>query len=115
MSDARLEQFKRDISEMRIKDPAVGRDALLLRFGAALLVVGVVASVAAYFLSHSTSSALNQNDDITIGLAGVAVSVVGAALFLRYSLTGFLRFWLARMLYEQQGGGAGGTGPSTRE
>jgi hypothetical protein len=28
------------------------------------------------------------------------VSIVGSALFLRYSLTGFLRFWMARQSYD---------------
>lgn len=102
MSDARLEQFKAEIADMRIKDPAVGRDTVLLRVGAVLLVAGVALSVAAYLLSHSTRSDLNQRDDITIGLAGVAVTVVGAAVFLRYSLAAFLRFWLARLIYEQR-------------
>ena len=108
MSDARLDQFKRDISEMRIKDPSVARDTLLLRVGAVLLVAGVVVSIAAYFLSHGTSSTLNQNDDQTIGMAGVAVTVLGATLFLRYSLGSFLRFWLARLIYEQRTTGEAG-------
>ncbi len=30
----------------------------------------------------------------------VTAAVVGSALFLRYSLTGFLRFWLARQSFE---------------
>jgi hypothetical protein len=30
------------------------------------------------------------------------LAVVGGALFLRYSLAGFLRFWLARLTYEQK-------------
>jgi hypothetical protein len=30
----------------------------------------------------------------------VTLSVVGAALFLRYSLTAFLRFWLARQSFD---------------
>ena len=32
----------------------------------------------------------------------MSVAVVGAAIFLRYSLAQFLRFWLARLIYEQQ-------------
>ena len=43
-----------------------------------------------------------QLDGITVGLIGVAVTVAGAALFLRYSIAQFLRFWLARLTYEQQ-------------
>ena len=35
-------------------------------------------------------------------LIGVSVSVVGGALFVRYSVAQFLRFWLARLTYEQQ-------------
>ena len=30
------------------------------------------------------------------------MSVIGSALFLRGSLAGFLRFWLARLIYEQK-------------
>ncbi|MEU1161634.1 hypothetical protein ABZ372_13115 [Streptomyces sp. NPDC005921] len=33
-------------------------------------------------------------------LRDIAGTVVGAALFLRYSLTGFLRFWMARQSYD---------------
>jgi len=102
MADSRLEQFKADISEMRIKDPAVSRDTMLLRLGAILLVVGVAITVVAFFLSHTTNSTLDQNDDHIVALLGVAVTIVGAALFLRYSLGAFLRFWLARLIYEQR-------------
>lgn len=102
MTESRLDQFKADITDMRIKDPAVGRDTLLLWVGVAALVAGIVIAVVAYFLSHNTQSALNQNDDHIIALVGVTVSIAGAALFLRYSLAAFLRFWLARLIYEQR-------------
>lgn len=102
MVDERLETFKADVAAMRIKDPAAGRDALLVRAGAALMVGGVVAAVVAYFMSHSTTSVLAQNDDGIIAVVGLAVTVLGAAVFLRYSLATFLRFWLARLIYEQR-------------
>jgi hypothetical protein len=53
-------------------------------------------------MSHGTTNPLAQRDAITLALGGVAAAVVGAALFLRYSLAGFLRFWLARLIYEQK-------------
>jgi hypothetical protein len=102
MSDGRLEQFKADIAEMRIKDPSAGRDALFLRLGVGLMVLGVAVTIATYFLSHSTFSAADHADDTMIALAGVAVTIAGAAVFVRYSIAAFLRFWLARLIYEQR-------------
>lgn len=97
----RVEQFKQEISEMKVKDPATGRDRVWLRVGVALMVVGLGVAVAAYFPSHSGND-LEQRDAIVMALGGLAAAVVGSALFLRYSLAGFLRFWLARFVYEQQ-------------
>jgi len=98
----RVEQFKTDIAEMRIKDPAAGRDAQLLKGGAVLMLAGVVVTVVAYFMSHGTSNPLSQNDAQAISMIGIALAIVGGAVFLRYSLAQFLRFWLARLIYEQQ-------------
>jgi hypothetical protein len=102
VTEGRLDQFKADIADMRIKDPAIGKDALLLRAGAVGLVAGIAVTIVAFFLSHNTSSALTQGDDHIVALIGVAVTVASAAVFVRYSITGFLRFWLARLIYEQQ-------------
>src|SRR5690606_37581800 len=51
--------------------------------------------------SSQTSSAFIQNDAIVISLIGLTLALVGTALFLRYSLGEFLRFWMARLLAEQ--------------
>jgi hypothetical protein len=102
MSDARLDQFKADIADMKIRDPAVGRESLLLWVGIAGLVVGIAVTVIAYFLSKNSNSPLDQADDHIVALIGVAVTVAGAAVFIRYSVAAFLRFWLARLIYEQR-------------
>jgi TRAP-type C4-dicarboxylate transport system permease small subunit len=88
---------------MRLRDPALKRDRALLIFGAVLLGLGVAIAIDGYSLSHAaTNDQRQQLDGITIGLIGVAVTIVGAALFVRYSVAQFLRFWLARLTYEQQ-------------
>ena len=99
-STERVDQFKAEIAGMKLKDPATGRDALLLRLGAALMVIGIGVAVVAYILSHGTTDPLAQNDYVIVALIGVAVSVAGGAVFLRYSLAQFQRFWLARLIYE---------------
>ena len=100
-STERVEQFKKEIGDMRLRDPATGRDAQLLKVGVVAMVAGVVITIAAFFGSRS-SSPPTQQDYLVVALIGVSLSVVGAALFLRYSIAQFLRFWLARLIYEQQ-------------
>jgi hypothetical protein len=98
----RVEQFKEEIASMRLRDPSTARDRQLLRLGIAGMVVGVVLGVYAYTLSHGTTDPLQQRDAIVVALVGVSLTVAGAALFVRYSVAQFLRFWLARLTYEQQ-------------
>src|SRR5918998_5048745 len=98
----RVEQFKSEIAEMGVKDPAVARDRMLLRASVALLALGPVLGIVAYFMSHGTDNALQQRDAIVLALIGVAASVSGGALFVRYALASFMRFWLARLCWEQQ-------------
>jgi len=99
-TETRADRFVRKIAELKIPDPAAGRPRLWLRLGVAMMVAGLGLGVTAYLVSHRTTSSLVQGDATTIGLGGVTVSVVGAALFVRYSLTAFLRFWMARQSYD---------------
>jgi len=92
-------RFLADVADIRLR--AAGRDAALLRLGAAMMPIGIVLGVVGWFLSHNTDNALDQRDAVILALIGVAVSVVGAGLFLRYSFAEFLRFWLARLIHQQ--------------
>jgi hypothetical protein len=98
----RIEQFKAEVAEMRLRDPATSLDRLFLRLGFVAMIAGLALGVVAYFLSHGTTNPLQQRDAIVLALIGVALAIVGAALFVKASLAGFLRFWLARLCYEQQ-------------
>ena len=99
-AESRADRFARELADLKISDPAAGHPRRWQRLGAVLMVVGIVLGGTAYLISHRTSSSLTQGDAITIALGGVTLSVVGAAIFLRYSLTGFLRFWMARQSFE---------------
>jgi hypothetical protein len=107
-SEDRVARFRADVADMRLRDPKAGRERLWMFIGGTLMVVGVALAIIAYFQSHGATAAYNtegpatQRDAITIGLIGISISVVGAAVFLRYSLAQFFRFWLARLIYEQQ-------------
>jgi hypothetical protein len=101
-TNPRLEQFKAEIADMRLKEANPAREGLLLRVGVGLLVAGVVLGIVGFVLCHGTENPLQQRDGIVLALIGVSLSVGGAALYLRHGLTQFLRFWMARVLFEQQ-------------
>jgi hypothetical protein len=101
-SQDRVEQFRAEIAEMKLRDPATSRERLWLGLGVALMVVGAALALASYLMSHQTTDPLVQNDALTLGLAGITSAVLGGVLFLRYSVASFLRFWLARLIYEQK-------------
>jgi hypothetical protein len=98
----RIEQFRAEVADMRLRDPATGLDRLLVKLGVVGLATGVGFGVAAWFISHGTRNPLQQRDAIVVALLGLTVAVVGAALFVKGALAGFLRFWMARLCYEQQ-------------
>jgi hypothetical protein len=101
-SQDRVEQFRQEVADMKLRDPATSRDRLWLGIGTALMVLGIVLAVVAYAMSHATNNPLQQRDAITLAIGGVVSAVVGGALFVRYSVAAFLRFWLARLIYEQK-------------
>ncbi|MEV7389027.1 hypothetical protein [Streptomyces sp. NPDC091215] len=97
---SRADRFVRELAELKIPDPAAARSTLWLRLGGLLMTAGLILSGLAFPLAHATDSSLAQGDALALGLGGIAATVVGGALFLRYSLTNFLRFWLARQSFE---------------
>jgi hypothetical protein len=98
----RIEQFRAEVADMKLRDPATGLDRLLVKLGVVGLVTGLGFGVAAWFISHGTRNPLQQRDAIVVALLGLTVAVVGGALFVKGALAGFLRFWMARLCYEQQ-------------
>ena len=99
---SRADAFRAQIADMKIPAPKVGRDKLFARLGGLLAFAGIVIAVIGYSMSHGTDNTLNQNDAQIIAIIGLCCSVVGSAVFLRYSLANFLRLWLIRLIHEQR-------------
>ena len=74
-----------------------------MKLGVALPVVGVVLIVIAYWNASGSAYVADQVPMlISGGLLGLGLAIIGLGLFLRYSLARLLRFWLARLVVEQQ-------------
>jgi hypothetical protein len=105
----RVDQFKAEIAEMKLKTGRSGAERTFEIVGAVLMVAGIVIAFGAYVASLNVKATpggnvdvLNSNSYIPLAIAGLAVSVMGGFVFVRYSLARFLRLWLLRQTYEQR-------------
>ena len=105
----RVGQFKTEITEMKLKTGRSRAERMLEILGVILMVAGIAIAVGAYAASLNVTATpgtnidvLDSNSYMPLAIAGLATSVTGGFLFLRYSLARFLRFWLLRQSYEQR-------------
>jgi hypothetical protein len=108
-SNDRAEQFKTEIAGLRLKTGRARVENLLQLLGVVLMVAGIVIALVAYGASLNVTATPGSNVDVLdsnsytpLAVAGLAISVTGGFVFLRYSLAKFLRFWLLRQSYEQR-------------
>jgi hypothetical protein len=105
----RADQLRADAAAMKLKTDRAGREHVLQLVGVVLMVAGIAIAFAAYRSALNVQATPGSNVDVLdsnaygpLGMTGLATSVVGAAVFLRYSLADFLRWWLLRQSYELQ-------------
>ena len=72
LSNARLDQFTSEVNQLRVTGGAANPERQGAMWGAGLMGVGAIAAI------------------------------VGLALYMRNSMTRYLRFWLIRLVYEQR-------------
>ena len=102
MSTARLAELRDEVSKLKVTGGAANPERLASKWGIGLTIVGFVVMIVSWW------SAFNSADIGTIyrsqifALIGVAISVVGIVIWVRNSLTRYLRFWIIRLVYEQR-------------
>ena len=96
----RVERFKSEAGEL--KAGSASGDGTLQIVGVVLMVAGIIIALIAWQGSLGSSDSRDILSYINFALMGLAVTVLGAALFLRYALGKFLRLFLLRQLYEGQ-------------
>jgi len=100
----RVQEFRNEIDGLKLKGGSAEGEQRLLALGVILMVVGIgFAIFGAIEVGLNGDSPADQFAYMAQGsFVGVAFAIVGGALFVRYSLARYLRFWLIRSTYEQQ-------------
>ena len=103
-NQARIEQFRTEIGELKLRGSSSDGEKRLLVIGVVLTLVGIgLAILGAVQVGNSGGSPADQRAFMAQGsFMGLALVIAGAALFVRFSLARYLRFWLIRMTYESR-------------
>ncbi|MCB0951223.1 MAG: hypothetical protein H6517_08840 [Microthrixaceae bacterium] len=100
----RVAEFRDEIGQLRLKGAGASSERWMLVVGIVLVVGGVALGImGAIQTINAGDSPADQRAFTASGvLLGIVLTVAGAALFLRYSLARYLRFWLIRLVYENR-------------
>ena len=99
----RLAEFQAEIDRLRIKGSAPTTEQRLLTVGIVLMPLGALLVLGGWWGASGTTAVSDQIPYlISGGVLGLVCTIAGAALFLRYSLTRYFRYWLLRMIYEER-------------
>jgi len=91
------------VEDLHVPEPSADAEGLLLKIGLALPVIGVILILVAYWNASGSKYVADQVPMlISGGILGIGLAIIGVGLFIRFSLARLLRFWLARMVVEQQ-------------
>ncbi len=100
----RVDAFKTEIEDMKLRASGAEGERRLLALGVLLTAAGLALAVyGAIEVVNAGDSAADQRAFMASGtLLGIALVIAGAALFVRYSLSRYMRFWLIRMIHESR-------------
>ncbi len=101
-AEGRRAQFEEDIAAVRIRTGKAEAEQRYTLLGLIGLGAGLAFGLFAYFTSTGTAATNDILELVILAMLGVNLSIIGAALFLRYSVARFLRFWLLRLIYESK-------------
>jgi uncharacterized membrane protein len=99
----RVEQFLADVYTLQIPSQTERRERTLYEAGLVIAIAGFAAIGLGWWGASGTKYVYQEIPYvISGGIVGISLVIIGVALFTRYSAARLLRFWLARLVADQQ-------------
>ena len=97
------DRLEAGVQALTVPEPMAEAESLLLKISVGLPLVGIALVMIGWWQASGTAIVAEQVPSlISGGLLGLGLVTVGVGLFVRFSLTRMFRFWLARLMVEQQ-------------
>jgi hypothetical protein len=102
MSSSRLAQFEAEVAKLKVTGGGANPERLGSRWGIGLTIVGFVVAVIAWFSAKDSADVNTILRSEIFAFVGVGIAVVGIVIWVRNSLTRYMRYWIIRLVYEQR-------------
>lgn len=102
MSSSRLTQFEAEVAKLKVTGGGANPERLGARWGIGLTIIGFVVAVISWFSAQDSTDVNVILRSQIVAFAGVGLAIVGIAIWVRNSLTRYLRYWIVRLVYEQR-------------
>ena len=106
MSSSRLAQFEAEVAKLKVTGGGANPERLGSLWGIGLTILGFVIAIIGWWSAldapsdgSGTSTMLRSE---IVGLIGIGIVIVGIVIWIRNSLTRYMRYWIVRLVYEQR-------------
>jgi hypothetical protein len=102
MSSERLAQFQEEVGKLKVSAGAANPERLGGQWGIGLTIFGLVVAFISWYSAYNSADLGTNLRAQIFGIIGLAISMVGIILWIRNSMTRYLRYWIIRLVYEQR-------------
>jgi hypothetical protein len=102
MSSARLDQLRDEVAKLKVTGGAANPERLAGKWGIGLTIFGFVVAFVSWWSAFNAGNYADIYRSQIFGTIGIGISIVGIVIWVRNSLTRYMRFWIIRLVYEQR-------------
>jgi hypothetical protein len=98
----RLAQFQDEVAKLKVSGGGANPERLAALWGIGITIAGFVVAIIAYWSALDSAQPNDQVRSLIVAVIAMGAVLVGIALWLRNSITRYLRYWLIRLVYEER-------------
>ena len=97
------DRLQAGVDDLHVPEPSADAEAMLLKVGFVLPIIGLILIGVAWYNASGSAVVADQVPMlISGGILGIGLAIIGVGLWIRFSLARMMRFWMARLVLEQQ-------------
>jgi hypothetical protein len=102
LSSARLSEFQEEVAKLKVTGGGANPERLAERWGIGLVILGFVIAILSWWSAMDADNFADIHRSAIAALIGIGLAIVGIVLWIRNSMTRYLRYWIIRLVYEQR-------------